>query len=369
MDYTKQVTNLCQEINKLGREERIATINAIKQQLHEISPFKNEPVDCVVWVKADSVHANDYNPNAVAPPEMLLLAHSIDHDGYTQPVVTWQGGEKIEVVDGFHRTRVCKECESVKTRVGGYLPVVSIRENCSDRNDRIASTIRHNRARGKHGVDAMSDIVAELKKRNWSDKRIGKELGMESDEVLRLSQITGLVELFENAEFNNAWEVGDDATDETINFEEEFLLESETATGRVFHTYEKWECFKNNFYSETPPSGMTAEDCEAEFCKLIGNEKEFRKALSVVIGEWKFSCEHYLTNERMNRIAWLGQASVACAKQIPSKYRTGYRLLKKDQQEKADAVALEYLNKWLKANNRPPVSMEDARGKTQQDLY
>ena len=187
---------------------QIAAINEIKSALHAVSPMRDEPVDCVLWVPIEQVEANDYNPNVVAPPEMKLLEHSISEDGYTQPVVTWRRDDNIrEVVDGFHRERIARESKSVVARVRGYLPVTTINDGRSDRSDRIASTIRHNRARGKHRVAAMSEIVQELAKRNWSDQRIAKELGMEPDEVLRLKQITGLAELFSNREFSEAWEV------------------------------------------------------------------------------------------------------------------------------------------------------------------
>ncbi len=158
------------------------------------------PVSRVQWVPADDVYANDYNPNKVAPPEMKLLKKSIEADGYTQPIVVWDTGEGYEVVDGFHRHLVGKEL--------GYthLPVVVINRDREDRSDRIAATIRHNRARGKHQIQAMSDIVVELSRRNWSDKRIARELGMDDDEVLRLKQITGLAEMFADEDFSEAWE-------------------------------------------------------------------------------------------------------------------------------------------------------------------
>lgn len=200
-----------------GLDNKVHIINEIKEMLHAISPFNSEPVDCVLWVKNDSVHANDYNPNSVAPPEMELLRHSISQDGYTQPIVSMKDGKDTrEVIDGFHRNRVGKECDDIQKRVHGYLPVVTIREEQKGLNDRVASTIRHNRARGKHRVESMSDIVADLKKRNWSDKKISKELGMDQDEVLRLAQISGLVELFTNKEFSNAWEAEPEALNEEI---------------------------------------------------------------------------------------------------------------------------------------------------------
>lgn len=195
-----------------GLDRKVERLNALRRLIAECSPFRAEPVDLVEWVPSDSVRANDYNPNSVAPPEMELLRLSIMADGYTQPIVTMADDEGREVIDGFHRHRVGKEMPDVQRRIHGYLPVVRIRHDREDRNDRIASTIRHNRARGKHRVDAMSDIVVELKRRNWSEERIGRELGMEPDEVLRLCQVSGLADLFSDDEFSASWDVaeGDD---------------------------------------------------------------------------------------------------------------------------------------------------------------
>jgi ParB-like chromosome segregation protein Spo0J len=207
------------EIKDLPLDEQVSVCNHIKEALHEVSPFKNEPVDCVLWLPNEVVRANDYNPNAVAPPEMKLLEISIDADGYTQPIVgDWDPEEKaVVVVDGFHRHRVGKESEVVRTRIKGYLPVVQIRSEVKGRPDRIASTIRHNRARGKHQVDQMSKIVVELKRRNWSDEKIGRDLGMDPDEVLRLAQITGLREAFRDRDFSRAWETDLKAEDDEVN--------------------------------------------------------------------------------------------------------------------------------------------------------
>tara|TARA_R110000803_G_scaffold6004_2_gene19699 strand:+ start:1762 stop:2361 length:600 start_codon:yes stop_codon:yes gene_type:complete len=188
-------------------DARVCSLNQIRRKLHEVSPMAGEPVDFVEWVPIDTVYANDYNPNSVAPPEMELLRTSIVSDGYTQPIVTFPEDEGAQVVDGFHRSRVARECPEVTKRLHGYLPVVSINTSQSGKADRIASTIRHNRARGKHQVGVMSEIVLDLKKRNWSDKKIGKELGMDPDEVLRLGQISGLAEMFEDWEFSKSWEV------------------------------------------------------------------------------------------------------------------------------------------------------------------
>jgi len=195
-------------------EDRVTALNDLRDLISEYSPFAGEPVDNVRWVPAASVTANDYNPNSVAPPEMELLRLSIMADGYTQPIVTNEEDGQIVVIDGFHRNRVGKECEDVAERIHGYLPVVQIRGERTDKSDRMAATIRHNRARGKHQVVAMSDIVMDLKRRNWSDDKIGRELGMDPDEVLRLAQITGLAEAFADRNFSQAWEaeigIGDD---------------------------------------------------------------------------------------------------------------------------------------------------------------
>jgi ParB-like chromosome segregation protein Spo0J len=207
-DIIGSFKNIISRMDDFTSDEVIETWNEVKLLMHENSPLSTEPVDCVLWVKNETVYANDYNPNSVAPPEMELLRLSISNDGYTQPIVSMldDTGETREVIDGFHRNRVGKECPEIQSRVHGYLPVVTIRESQEGKCDRIASTIRHNRARGKHQVESMSDIVVDLKKRNWSPKKISKELGMDADEVLRLTQISGLTELFKNQDFSNAWE-------------------------------------------------------------------------------------------------------------------------------------------------------------------
>lgn len=207
-DLVARAQALANEIADLPPDEAIAVLNDIKRALHAASPLRDEPVDCVVWVPGDCVEGNSYNPNVVAPPEMKLLALSITEDGYTQPIVAFPGEDgAYEVVDGFHRHRVGKEDKTVRARVRGYLPITEIRPDREGRSDRIASTIRHNRARGKHQVQAMSEIVQELSRRNWSDAKIGRELGMDADEVLRLKQISGLAEMFADREFSEAWEI------------------------------------------------------------------------------------------------------------------------------------------------------------------
>lgn len=348
--------------------EKIDLINQTRQYLHDISPFKNEPVDFVKWIKSESVIANDYNPNKVAPPEMQLLEVSIMNDGYTQPVVTFPKSEtEVEVVDGFHRTRVSKESKVVRSRVFGYTPTVIIRKEQSDKNDRIASTIRHNRARGKHQVDAMSEIVLELKARNWKNERIARELGMDQDEILRLCQITGLSDIFKDDDFSKAWEsddtinvtdfeiITDDLTEEEIHYR----TVNTSDPDRIFHTWENWECHKAGFY-KSKFEGHTEEQCEQMYADFLSNDSKFREALNGVISEWENSCEHYLTNKAMNRIAWLGQASMCYATGVPSKYCAGFNLLSEEEKLIANNTALEYLNIWMKNNNRNHCSIEEA---------
>lgn len=348
----------------------VTALNAIRGALHEISPFKQEPVDFVKWVKNTTVYANDYNPNSVAPPEMELLRVSIEADGYTQPIVGMPDGDgQHEVIDGFHRHRVGKEAPDIRSRVHGYLPLVMIKETRYDKADRMAATIRHNRARGKHKVDAMSDIVIELKRRNWTDNKIAKNLGMEPDEVLRLCQISGLSELFADQEFSKSWDVE--------HFEEQFIPLAEAdggeavepEQGRILHTWEHWECYPAGFYEDKPPKGMTREECEEKYRDLLADIPTFENALMTVVLTWPKSCEHYLTNDRMNRIAWLGQAALCVHHGIPSAFRGGYNLLSEAQQKAADEAALRAMNFWFMANGRPELSLDQVQSTTEANLY
>lgn len=192
------------ELDGMGIDDKVAAINGIKEKLHEISPFKDEPCDCVLWVKQEHLQANEYNPNHVAAPEMKLLYQSIKLDGYTMPIVTYDLKDgKREIVDGFHRNRVGRERTDIQKRIHGYLPVSTIDKPA---DERMGSTIRHNRARGTHGIRPMSDIVLDLSKQGWDDVKICEKLGMELDEVIRLKQITGLKEAFSSHEFSKSWE-------------------------------------------------------------------------------------------------------------------------------------------------------------------
>jgi ParB-like chromosome segregation protein Spo0J len=157
-------------------------------------------------VPLDKVEANDYNPNAVAAVEMRLLYISIAHDGYTQPVVTIydKAKDKYVIVDGFHRFTTMRMNKDIRDKSESMLPVVVIEKSI---NDRMASTVRHNRARGKHSVAGMANMVFEMLEKGWTDERICSELGMSADELVRLKHVTGFSKLFENVAYRKAWEM------------------------------------------------------------------------------------------------------------------------------------------------------------------
>lgn len=352
---------------------QVALLNELRGVLAEFSPFETEPVDLVEWVPASTVQANDYNPNTVAPPEMELLRLSILADGFTQPIVTMpEEGTRI-VIDGFHRHRVGREMADVQARIHGYLPVVRIRRDREGRNDRIASTIRHNRARGKHRVDAMSDIVVELKSRNWPDERIARELGMEADEVLRLCQVSGLAELFSDEEFSASWDVAD--PDDDFEGMDGEIPERETADndaqGRIYHTWDKWEAFAAGFFDTKPTNQtLTADRMKTMYADFLRDIPRFQRAMDGVLADWPNSTEHNLSNERMNRIAWLGQAAMCWDSGVPAAFCNGFMLLTPKEQETANLAALGHLNKWLAANGRPTLAtLKDAARTTQPELY
>lgn len=163
------------------------------------------PVYNVKRIPIEKIQANTYNPNHVAPPEMKLLYDSIKEDGYTMPIVCYylKDIDKYEIVDGFHRYTTMLNHQDIYDREGGCLPVVVIEKDVSNR---MASTVRHNRARGSHDIDLMVNIVKELKDSGMSDAWILKHLGMDAEELLRLKQISGLASLFADKEFSESWE-------------------------------------------------------------------------------------------------------------------------------------------------------------------
>ncbi|MHA1054549.1 IbrB-like domain-containing protein [Enterobacter mori] len=202
------INDMARYLQSLPEDQRIEAINAFRQAIHEHSPFREQPVDCVLWIKQGEITANDYNPNNIAPPEKRLLCKSLEMDGFTQPiVVTESDAQHYEIVDGFHRHEMGSNRAILKRQLKGYLPVTCLRKARQKKGDRMAATIRHNRARGRHQIHAMSDIVRELVQLGWDDEKIGQELGMDSDEVLRLKQINGLLELFADRRYSEAWTV------------------------------------------------------------------------------------------------------------------------------------------------------------------
>jgi len=191
-------------------KEKIEAINQIRLGIHSQSPLKHHPVDCVLWVESVSVEGNEYNPNSVAPPEMRLLQTSIIEDGYTMPIVTFvpEEDKPRKIVDGFHRRKAERITEEIHLSTKGFIPVTNIRNTQSDESNRMASTIRHNRARGTHNIELMSEIVKDLVDAGKGDAWICKHVGMSKDELLRLKQVTGLASLFTDKEFSMAWEAG-----------------------------------------------------------------------------------------------------------------------------------------------------------------
>ncbi|GHV78623.1 hypothetical protein AGMMS49944_04140 [Spirochaetia bacterium] len=188
------------EILKAYIGDDIGRVNEIRRELSAL----DQPVDHIIWVPCDQVHPNDYNPNAVAKKEMGLLKKSIQSDGYTQPIVTVQDEDgKYCIVDGFHRYFLGSNDPDIKAMVKGYLPIVVLEKDISDR---MAATVRHNRARGKHSVVSMSSLVFKLLEAGRSEEDIANELGMEAEEVMRLKHITGYAKLYENHQFSKAYE-------------------------------------------------------------------------------------------------------------------------------------------------------------------
>jgi ParB-like chromosome segregation protein Spo0J len=209
-DTTKQsapieelTTQLCRLVDNIRDfDAKIEALNYVRSMLHTISPMKHHPVDFVAWEKSENIEGNDYNPNTVASPEMKLLITSIEEDGYTMPIVTCPEADGIRIVDGYHRRQSLLKSPKIEQSTNGWLPITYIREQHRERSDRMATTIRHNRARGSHDIDLMSSIVREMTEMGRSTEWIMKHVGMDRDEILRLKQFTGLASLFADKEFS-----------------------------------------------------------------------------------------------------------------------------------------------------------------------
>lgn len=205
-----------------GVDTKIDTLNEVRRLLHEVSPMKHHPVDWVYWERSNLVESNEYNPNKVAPPEWTMLNQSIQQDGYTMSIVASKEDGVIKIVDGFHRRLVERTNKEVSESTFGRVPLTQIRKEVSGKGDRMASTILHNRARGSHNIELMSQIVTELVEMGKGDAWICKHIGMSADELLRMKQITGLAALFRNESFSQSWEVeGHENGVEEMEFESE----------------------------------------------------------------------------------------------------------------------------------------------------
>lgn len=182
-------------LSSLNDDERINALNDFRQAMHELSPFKAQPVDCVLWVRDETVAANNYNPNHLAIAETRLLQRSLERDGFTQPlVVSKKGQQRYEIVDGGHRRQLCRSRLTLQKTLHGYLPVTCL--SSGERADQLATSVRHNRARGRSHAGATSELVRELSGHGWTDSKIAAELGMSADEVQKMKQLNGLLELF-----------------------------------------------------------------------------------------------------------------------------------------------------------------------------
>jgi ParB-like chromosome segregation protein Spo0J len=188
-------------------DAKIELLNEVRYELHTVSPLRHHPVDYVMWEKSELIEANEYNPNKVAPPEWAMLNQSVEQDGYTMSIVAHRESEGVKIVDGFHRRLVERTNPTVSASTFGRVPITQIRQSVADKGGRMASTILHNRARGSHNIELMSQIVAELVEMGKGDAWICKHVGMSADELLRLKQITGLAALFTNKDFSQSWEV------------------------------------------------------------------------------------------------------------------------------------------------------------------
>ena len=195
------------EIKELYKKaiNKVKFVEELREFIHRELSTINQPVDYVRWVNLADVEPNDYNPNSVAKVEMGLLYKSIKHDGYTQPIVTIWDDEKKKyiIVDGFHRYFTAYQNKDILNRNKGCVPIVVIEK---DINERMAATVRHNRARGEHSVQGMSSMVFDMLQNGWSDEDVCNHLGMEAEEILKLKHITGFSKLFENVEYKQSWE-------------------------------------------------------------------------------------------------------------------------------------------------------------------
>ncbi|MEC4726259.1 ParB/RepB/Spo0J family partition protein [Shewanella sp. D64] len=191
------------DLTELSVRDRVTVFNKLSDLAAKIIQFKH-PVLNVKLISSSQVKDNDYNPNTVAPPEFKLLRHSIKKDGVTMPIIVGKqsGSDDYVIIDGYHRSRILKQDLNIKQSLSSYMPVVILTKEI---DDRMSSSIRHNVARGTHQVELTSQLVIKLRQMDWTNEDIGRELGMDKDEVLRMQQITGLADAFRHNSFSNAW--------------------------------------------------------------------------------------------------------------------------------------------------------------------
>ena len=201
-----QAKDLFEQLAQLNDNDRMDAINEIRLALHEHSPMKQHPVDCVLWIEQDKIKANVYNPNRVAPPEMVALQKSIETSGYTQPSVTWKEDEEtqeFEIIDGYHRWLISK-VPAIYASVQGRLPITIANPERTGKAARMGATILHNEARGETDYKLLQEMIIDVVNSGMSDKWIMENFGMDKDKLLRLKHLTGLVALFKDQEFSRS---------------------------------------------------------------------------------------------------------------------------------------------------------------------
>lgn len=205
----EQVKSICDQIAALPLPDQVEALNRARSMLHEVSPFKEEPVDLVLWVEEGRITPNTYNPNVVYRPEMKLLETSVKTYGMTYPLAVHFdkhgdiSGIGYSLVDGEHRYITITTTRQISDRQHGYVPVATL--NTETEEDRMAATVAFNRARGVHKLDSMTDIVLSMLRAGWTDDEIAQAMGMDADEILRMKQVSGIAEAFTRPNYNRAW--------------------------------------------------------------------------------------------------------------------------------------------------------------------
>lgn len=206
MNINAMAHELAQAIDALPLADKVRALNAVRSKLHAVSPFASEPVDCVLWIPRDESERNSWNPNTVAPPEMVALAHSMRTYGITMPIVGARvdGPARVRITDGFHRHVVCGTDPEVSARVHGYLPF-SLLQGTLTEADQMSATVLHNQARGTHSVEREVAIVAALDAAGWTDERVGVGLVKTDEELIRMRQVGGAAKNLASGSYARAW--------------------------------------------------------------------------------------------------------------------------------------------------------------------